>query len=88
MAASPRFKVYSASGEYIGCAKYAEEAAALVALRGDGATVRLDHKHVVWTEGQEDQSAGESYDYAAGVMYERQAVYEYRSSRSGRSVAS
>ena len=71
MAGSPIWKVYSPSGEYIGCVKDAEDAAALVALRGDGGTVRYGHRFVVWTEGSEDQPAGESYDYAAGVMLDR-----------------
>lgn len=71
MASSPIWKVYSSDGEYIGCVKNAEDAACLVALRGDGAKVRYDHSFVVWNEGHEDQPAGESYDFAADVMLRR-----------------
>jgi hypothetical protein len=52
---------------------HAEDAAALVAIFGDGATVRHGRK-VVWTEGSEDASAGASYDHAAGVMHKRAGV--------------
>jgi hypothetical protein len=65
MAASPEWKVYR-NKEYIGCCKYAEDAAALVAL--GGGVIKHGHSMVVWIEGQEDFSAGESYDGAARVM--------------------
>ena len=76
---SPVWKVYSPDGEYIGCVKDAEDAAALVYLRGEGGTVRYDHKHIVWREGVEEQSAGDSYDFAAGVMHKRIAEVHERS---------
>jgi hypothetical protein len=69
MAGSPKFKVYRGK-EYIGSLKYAEDAAALVALNSDG-IVKYDHRDVVWNEGHEEFPAGESYDRAADVMYER-----------------
>ena len=71
MSGSPKFKIYNLNREYIGCVKYAEDAAALVALQGDGATVKYDHGKVIWREGAEELSAGESYDEAARVMYRR-----------------
>lgn len=71
MAGTPQYKVYSAAGEYIAAAKYAEDAAVLVAARGDGATIRMEHKHTVWTEGAEDQPASESYDHVAKLVIER-----------------
>jgi hypothetical protein len=64
MAASPRFKVYAADGEYRGSLKYVEDAAALVALLGRGATIRDGHRKVVWTEGV-DGDAADSYDTVA-----------------------
>jgi hypothetical protein len=73
MAASPQFKVYSASNEYRAALKYAEDAAAFVAILGDGATIRHGHsaKEIVWREGEEEFSASESYERAATRMYAR-----------------
>lgn len=65
MAGSPTWKVYSGDGEYIAAVKYLEDAAALVAMRGDGTTIRYQHGVVIWREGKETQPAGESYDYVA-----------------------
>ena len=66
MAASPQFKVYTskdAGEEYIGCTKYASDAAVLISVLGEGATIRNGHQRrdIVWTEGW-DGLAGESYD--------------------------
>jgi hypothetical protein len=71
MAASPAWKVYNPEGEYIGCTKHASDAAALVVLRGEGGTVKHGHNLVVWREGFEEFSAGESYDQASEVMHNR-----------------
>lgn len=71
MAGSPGFKIYTAEKEYVGSAKYAEDAVAFAALRGEGATVRWGHSWVLWTEGKESFGADESYDNAASVMIER-----------------
>ena len=68
MAASPKWKVYR-QGEYVAACKYAEDAAALVAV--SGGIVKHDHNLVVWREGSEGFSAGESYDRAAGRMHAR-----------------
>lgn len=78
MASSPQWKVYR-NGEYIGCCKYGEDAAALVAVAGG--VVKHGHSLVVWKEGEEAFSAGESYDGAAEVMEKRRyesyrAAYE------------
>lgn len=69
MAASPKWKVYR-DGKYIGCVKHAEDAAALVSL--SGGMVKLGHGLVVWREGAEEFSAGESYDGAAQIMHDRE----------------
>jgi len=73
MAATPRFKIFSPLGEYVASCVHLEDAAALVALYGDGAQVRDGHtkKSTLWTEGAEQISAGESYDGAAAVMRSR-----------------
>lgn len=70
MAGAPNHKIYTADGEYIASCKYLEDAAVLVFVQGKGATVRWSHKKkcTLWHEGFEDQSAAESYDYAADVM--------------------
>ena len=73
MAASPPWKIYSAAQEYLGSTVYAEDAAAFVSIQGEGATIRRGHakKDVVWTEGFEKISAGDSYDEAASIMLQR-----------------
>lgn len=78
MSGTPKFKIYRGK-EYIGCTKYAEDAAALVALGGD-CLIKYDHRTVVWKEGAEPFSAGESYDRAADWMHyrvQKQAVDYY-----------
>ena len=67
MAASPRFKVYSATDEYVAAVKYAEDAAALAMLHGEGATIRDGHRKVIWTAS----GSMASYDEVAEVIYER-----------------
>jgi hypothetical protein len=73
MAASPKLKVYSASGEYLAACHYGEDAAALVSINGEGATIRAGHskKDIVWTEGSEAFEAGNSYDSVAKLISER-----------------
>ena len=68
MAGSPPWKVYR-DNEYVASCKYAEDAAALVSA--SGGAVKYGHSLVVWREGQEEFSAGESYDSAAEVMHAR-----------------
>ena len=69
--ATPHLKVYTADGEYVAAVRDAEDAAAIIGIRGDGATIRYDHKWILWTEGLEAQPAGDSYDYVAEVVAER-----------------
>jgi len=72
MAASPNLKVFDANGKYMAACHEMEAAASLAAFYGPGSTVRYGHSKrvVLWTEGQDGQ-AGESYDAAAQVMYQR-----------------
>jgi len=63
--------VYDASGQvrardFI----YLEDAAALVAFLGEGATIR-SRRRVYWREGSEVQAAAESYDFVAETVVAR-----------------
>ena len=71
MSGTPEWKVYNASKEYIAACKYSEDAAALVSCNGEGGTIRHGHGKVLWTEGAESFSAGDSYDETARVVMER-----------------
>ena len=70
MAGSPRFKVYTADGEYVASCKHIELAASGVSLLGKGATIRDGHaaKYTVWREGV-DGWAGDSYDTVAAHVF-------------------
>lgn len=71
MAAAPEFKVYNLVNEYLGAVKRLEDAAVLVSVQGEGATIRYGHDAVLWIEGSEGWSAGESYDQTAAICAER-----------------
>lgn len=66
----PRFTVYSSDGKYVAECKYVEDAAKVVAsyIRG---TIRLGHSRIVWREGSESNTAGNSYDAVAQTIAER-----------------
>lgn len=72
MAASPKFKVYKGT-DYRAALKHVEDAAILVAVLGKGSTIRIGHaaRDIMWYEGGESQSAAESYDHVAKVVYDR-----------------
>lgn len=73
MSGSPAWKVYrpgASRPEYVAACKYPEDAAALVALSGEG-TVKHGHGLTVWREGREAFPASESYDGAAALMRKR-----------------
>jgi len=74
MASSPKYKVFNPSGEYVASCKYAEDAAAVVALYGDGAQIRTSHskRDTVWIEGEECESAANSVDFVAQRVSERE----------------
>ena len=65
MAASPKYKIYNSSNEYIASVKHVEDAAVLASANGDGTTIRVGHakRDIVWLEGQEQMPASESFDF-------------------------
>lgn len=67
MGASPQWKVYTPQGEYVASTKHTEGASLLMSLYGNGATIRFDHRKIVWTEGV-DGNASQSYDYTAMII--------------------
>lgn len=72
MGASPRYKVYTESGEYIAACKYGEDAAKLISGSQEGTTIRIGHTRIAWVEGHEIQPAGESYDFVADTLHYRE----------------
>lgn len=74
MAASPRYKLYSADGEYQASAKDPALLAACIGVLGEGATIRdgrSSRKLVLWTEGL-DGIGFESYDAVCEACLARQ----------------
>ena len=71
--ASPKYKIYTPDNEYIGCVKHPSDAAVLVSVQGDGATIRIGHakRDIVYTEGVDGQAA-ESYDNVAELILEKE----------------
>jgi hypothetical protein len=67
-----RYKVYDHQGEHIASCKHPVEAAVLVGVQPDGATVRAEHNLVVWIEGSEGWGAGDSYDQTADIILQRE----------------
>ena len=70
MGASPKWKVYDASNQQVASVRDTEGASLVMRLYGTGATIRLDHRRIVWTEGA-DGNASESYDETAIKIQER-----------------
>ena len=66
-------KIYNSAGDYVAACVDYTEAAVLVAFLGEGAQVRNGHakKNAIWRESSEEQSASQSYDFAAKTMSER-----------------
>ena len=71
--------IYNEGGAYVASTQFAEDAAALVAVLGDGATISVNNepklwrKYIVWREGRESQSAHESYDHVTEIVHLREA---------------
>jgi len=74
MPATPKYKVISPDGDYVAACRYAEDAANLVGIYGPGAKIKLDGR-IIWREGSEEISAGDSFDRAREIIHGRE---EYR----------
>jgi hypothetical protein len=70
MPVSPKWKVYTPEKNYVASVADTEGASLLMDLYGDGSTIRLGHKIIVWTEGKDGQ-ASQSYDQTANKIQER-----------------
>lgn len=70
MAGSPPLKIFNPQGEYVASCKMYEDAAMLVGNYGPGAKIKYG-AILVWTEGQEEFSASESFDGAREIMVAR-----------------
>ena len=72
MAGTPIYKVFTGDGEYIASVKRLIDGAIIVGAYTHG-TVRYGHTKagIIWNEGHEEFSAGESWDYAVEIMVER-----------------
>ena len=72
MATTPKYKIYDSDGQYQASVKDPVAAAALMALYGTGASVKLKHQQVLWVEGMEDTPAHESYSEAERLILWRE----------------
>ena len=68
MAGAPRFKVFH-FGNYVAACGSGEIAAAVASMTGEG-VVKVEGR-IVWREGKEDFSGGDSYDAAGDIMRAR-----------------
>jgi hypothetical protein len=68
-----KFHVFNSESEPIGVFVHAEDAAAMVAVLGEGACITDPGCGILWSEGSEAFSAGESYDGVAEVVHKRAA---------------
>ena len=86
MVTKMRFQVCNEAGGHVASTKDALEAAMLVACMGKGSDVRTKDD-IVWTEGDEEFSAAESYDRAAEIMEKRSGLRAMnRANRARRSL--
>lgn len=78
MASPLVFKIYNPTDGMYAATRYAEDAAAMVSVAGEGGYVRYGSIKV-WREGAGfDGFAGESYDAAASLMRDRIRTYNAR----------
>lgn len=70
-----KYKVYSPQNKRIAALAHSEDAALIVSVYGDGATVRIGrgNRKILWTEGKENIKAAESYDAASNTMLQRES---------------
>jgi hypothetical protein len=63
---TPALKVLNPRGEYIAACVHVEDAAALLALNGEGSKIKL-HGRIVYTDGI-DGHASDSYDAVGRII--------------------
>ena len=66
-----RFHVFNVDCAPIAVCMHAEDAAAMVALLGDGACIADPNGSILWYEGSEEIPAVESYDRVREIMHGR-----------------
>lgn len=66
------YAIYNPDGKCTARLLYVEDAAMLVAMLGEGYTIRVG-RTIVWHEGHEEFSAAESYGQAVGMLLHRRA---------------
>lgn len=64
------WKVYDLAGRLKAACKGPYEAAAVVVVVGDGATIRVNGA-ALWHEGHELHPASDSFDFVAATMFSR-----------------
>jgi len=73
MAASPKYKVFSPTGEYVASCKYASDAAAILACYGEGSQIRIGHSKrstvYIETSYAAGNGAWNSYDWVAEQVF-------------------
>jgi len=72
MRSTPEWTVYDRDGGYQAACKEVQAAAACLGLY-PGGTIRHGHKHIVWTDTRDGDTA-EDYDLVAQVAYQRLAA--------------
>jgi len=67
-----RYHVNDAEGHLLAGVNKASDGAMFVDAYGPGTTIRKPSGIVLWTEGQETQQAGQSYDHVSDVVHGRE----------------
>ena len=76
MASSPRFKIYR-DGQYVGCVKFLEDAAALCSRAPIGCEIRDGHdrRHTLWSYERDPQEyTMRIFDSAQAELAQREAT--------------
>ena len=71
MGASPVWKVYDQAGKYRAACKDIEAAASLMGFYGYGATIRHDHKLIVWVQSPDEDATAVGYDEVIRITTDR-----------------
>ena len=76
MPKSPKYKVYDRANVYIAACKDPADAAAILAIRGAGYTIRDGHprKATLWTEGEDGNTGFETVGVTVLRVYEKECA--------------